>query len=79
MVLFWRRFIWHVYLFLSGSLILVGGLFLLNWLFRKELRAGRDAGTNIDCFFLSRSVLWSLAMSLRHIATNNGFLSLNPV
>ena len=44
-VLFWGRFVWYVYLFMSGPLFLVGGLFLLNWLFRTELRAGPDAET----------------------------------
>ena len=44
-VLFWGRFVWYVYLIMSGSLLLIGGLFLLNWLFRKELRASPDAET----------------------------------
>jgi hypothetical protein len=44
-VLFWGRFVWYVYLIMSGSLLLISGLFLLNWLFRKELRANPDAET----------------------------------
>lgn len=44
-VLFWGRFNWYVYLFMSGPLFLVGSLFLLNWLFRRELRASSDGET----------------------------------
>jgi hypothetical protein len=43
-VLFWGRFVWYVYLLMSGPLFVVGGLFLVNWLFRRELRAHPDAG-----------------------------------
>lgn len=43
-VLFWGRFVWYVYLLIAGPLFAVGGLFLVNWLFRGELRARRDAG-----------------------------------
>lgn len=43
-VLFWGRFVWYVYLLMSGPLFAVGGLFLVNWLLRRELRARRDAG-----------------------------------
>lgn len=45
LVLFWGRFAWSVYLVVSGPLFLVGGLFMLNWRFRKELRASPDAET----------------------------------
>ncbi len=34
----WGRFPWWVYLLVPGPLILVGALFLLNWVFREELR-----------------------------------------
>lgn len=43
-VLFWGRFVWYVYLFMSGPLFAVGGLFLVNWFFRRELPARRDDG-----------------------------------
>jgi len=33
------RFNWYVYVLISGPLFLVGGLFLLNWRFRAELRS----------------------------------------
>ena len=39
-VTFWGRFKWGVYLVMSGPLFLMGLLFLINWLYRKELRAG---------------------------------------
>jgi hypothetical protein len=40
-VMFWGRFKWHVYLLtISGPLFLVGFLFLINWLYRKQIRAG---------------------------------------
>jgi hypothetical protein len=35
----WGRFPWSVYVVMSGSLVLVGVLFLLNWVYRRELRA----------------------------------------
>jgi len=34
-----RNFAWFVYLGMSGPLFLVGVLFLINWLYRKEERA----------------------------------------
>ncbi len=38
-VTMWQRhFPWSVYAFMSGPLFLLGGLFLLNWLYRKQLR-----------------------------------------
>ena len=37
--MFWGRFPWSVYLVMSGPLVLVGVLFLLNWVYRQELRA----------------------------------------
>ena len=43
-VLLWGRFVWYVCLFMSGPLFAVGGLFLVNWLLRRELRARRDTG-----------------------------------
>ena len=36
---FWGRFHWSVYLLFSGSLFLLGALFLLGWQHRAELRA----------------------------------------
>jgi hypothetical protein len=38
-VAFWGRFHWSVYLLFSGSLFLLGALFLLGWQHRAELRA----------------------------------------
>ena len=38
LVMFWGRFHWTAYLCISGPLFLLGTLFLLNWLCRKELR-----------------------------------------
>jgi hypothetical protein len=37
--MFWGRFPWSVYLVMSGPLVLVGVLFLLNWVYRRELLA----------------------------------------
>jgi hypothetical protein len=39
LVAFWGRFHWSVYAILSGSLFLLGALFLLNWKHRKVLHA----------------------------------------
>jgi len=39
----WGRFTWINYLVMSGPLFLVGVLFLVNWLYRVELRSGKDA------------------------------------
>jgi hypothetical protein len=40
-VMFWGRVKWHVYLLpISVPLFLVGFLFLINWLYRKQIRAG---------------------------------------
>jgi len=38
LIKFWGRFHWSVYLCISGPLLLVGVLFFLNWICRKELR-----------------------------------------
>jgi hypothetical protein len=38
-IAFWGRFVWYVYAILSGSLFLLGALFLLGWKHRVELRA----------------------------------------
>jgi hypothetical protein len=35
----WGRFPWVTYLSISGPLVLMGALFLLNWLYRAQLRA----------------------------------------
>jgi hypothetical protein len=38
LVNFWGRFPWSVYAIISGPMFLLGILFLLNWIFRAELR-----------------------------------------
>ena len=38
-VAFWGRFHWLVYAIMSGSLFLLGALFLLSWSHRAELHA----------------------------------------
>ena len=38
----WGRFTWVTYLAMSGPLLLVGVLFLVNWLYRVEMRSGKD-------------------------------------
>jgi hypothetical protein len=37
---FWGRFHWSAYLCISGPLLLLGVLFFLNWIYRRELRTG---------------------------------------
>jgi len=32
------KFTWHVYLVMSGPMFLLGVLFLINWVYRKEIR-----------------------------------------
>ncbi|MDD5326228.1 MAG: hypothetical protein PHY02_00245 [Phycisphaerae bacterium] len=32
------KFVWHVYLVMSGPMFLLGVLFLINWVCRKEIR-----------------------------------------
>ena len=45
-VIFWdREFSWSIYVMMSGPLFLLGVLFLVNWLCRKQLRAGSQNGT----------------------------------
>jgi hypothetical protein len=39
LVAFWGRFHWSAYAILSGSLFLLGALFLLSWSHRVELHA----------------------------------------
>ena len=34
----WGRVHWSAYWGISGPLVLLGGLFLLNWIYRRELR-----------------------------------------
>jgi len=41
LVMAWGRFHWSTYLVISGPLFLVGVLFLINWLYRAELRTQR--------------------------------------
>jgi hypothetical protein len=36
----WGRFPWTTYLIMSGPLFLIGVLFLLNWVYRRQLRNG---------------------------------------
>jgi len=38
LVMSWGRFHWSAYLVISGPLFLVGVLFLINWLYRAQLR-----------------------------------------
>jgi hypothetical protein len=38
LVMAWGKFHWSVYLTMSGPLFLVGVLFLINWLYRREPR-----------------------------------------
>ena len=38
-IAFWGRFHWSVYAIIAGPLFLLGGLFLLGWLRRAEIRA----------------------------------------
>lgn len=38
----WGRFPWITYVGMSGTLFLVGVLFLVNWLYRADLRSGKD-------------------------------------
>ena len=40
-----REFSWPVYVMMSGPLFLLGILFLINWLCRKQLRTGSQNGT----------------------------------
>ena len=42
-VFFRGRFVWYVYLIMSGPLLLLGGLFLLSWNYRKEVRPARNS------------------------------------
>ncbi|MBI3849955.1 MAG: hypothetical protein HY298_06645 [Verrucomicrobia bacterium] len=35
----WGRFHWDSYVFIGGPPLLIGVLFLLNWLYRRELRS----------------------------------------
>jgi hypothetical protein len=35
----WGRFHWSAYVAISGPLVLVGVLFLFNWIYRAQLRA----------------------------------------
>lgn len=37
------RLHWGAYVGIAGPLFLMGGLFLLNWIFRKELRPPTEA------------------------------------
>jgi len=39
LVFTWGRFPWITYLVISGPLLLVGLLFLINWIYRTELRS----------------------------------------
>ena len=38
-VMAWGKFDWITYLLIAGPLFLIGALFLVNWLFRAELRS----------------------------------------
>ncbi len=39
-IAFWGRFHWSAYAVLSGSLFLLGVLFLVGWRYRSEVRSG---------------------------------------
>jgi len=41
LAMFWGQFDWSAYLAISGPLLLVGVLFLINWLYRARLRTQR--------------------------------------
>jgi hypothetical protein len=41
LVMSWGQFDWSAYLAISGPLLLVGVLFLINWLYRARLRTQR--------------------------------------
>jgi len=38
LIMFWGRFHWSAYMVISGPLFLIGILFLINWLYRRECR-----------------------------------------
>ena len=38
-IMAWGKFDWITYLLIAGPLFLIGALFLVNWLFREELRS----------------------------------------
>ena len=44
LIAFGGRFHWSAYVVISGSLSLIGVLFLLNWTYRKELRSNPPKG-----------------------------------
>ncbi len=37
-IMAWGKFEWATYLLIAGPLFLIGALFLVNWLYRAELR-----------------------------------------
>ena len=39
LIMAWGKFDWITYLLIAGPLFLLGALFLLNWLYRAELRS----------------------------------------
>jgi hypothetical protein len=39
-VMFRGRFLWWVYVMMSGPMFIAGILFFINWRFRRDLRAG---------------------------------------
>jgi len=41
LAMFWGQFDWSAYLAISGPLLLVGVLFMINWLYRARLRTQR--------------------------------------
>ena len=38
-IMAWGKFEWTTYLLIAGPLFLIGALFLVNWLYRAELRS----------------------------------------
>jgi len=43
LIMFWGRFYWSVYVVLSGSLFLVGILFLVRWKFKPRRLPSHEA------------------------------------
>ena len=43
---FWGRFHWSAYVIISGSLFLLGFLFILGWIYRKEIKMKNQLNEN---------------------------------
>ena len=44
LVMAWGKFHWSAYFSISGPLFLVGILFLINWIYREEIRTKSNTG-----------------------------------